>query len=158
MRRTLSTVPSSNIASSNIHTIPTLVIINLLMMVSACSQKTVKASQTQITVSLESPACISGKGAGAGMMLSGSMGAMGVAIAIDKGIAKDIEVAAQTVDFSMAALVGDVFRGVFRGVFSGTAADRLGGRFSSTHIVVERYDFNDQSMGSESLILHAKEM
>ncbi|MFT7561890.1 MAG: hypothetical protein ACI93R_003822 [Flavobacteriales bacterium] len=128
MRRMLSNIASSNICSASV-----LVIITLLMMVSACSHKTIKASQAQITVSLESPARIrfSGKGAGAGMMLSGSMGSMGIAIgiAIDEGIAKDIEAAAQTVDFSMATLVKYIF------------TDVADGRFSSAHVVVERYGF-----------------
>lgn len=49
----------------------------------------------EVTTTVEEPNRIrfSGKGAGAGMMLSGSMGPMGIAIgvAIDEGISKDID-------------------------------------------------------------------
>jgi len=53
----------------------------------------------------------SGKGAGASMMLSSSMGAMGVAvgIAIDAGIAKDIGKVASESNFDIEAIVADVF-------------------------------------------------
>ncbi|SMF33870.1 hypothetical protein SAMN02745866_02141 [Alteromonadaceae bacterium Bs31] len=53
----------------------------------------------------------SGKGAGAGMMLSSSMGPMGIAIgvAIDEGIAKEIGEAAGKAEFDIAQIVKAAF-------------------------------------------------
>lgn len=52
----------------------------------------------------------SGRGAGAGLMLSGTMGAMGTAIgiAIDEGIAKDIQAAADAGEVSFTNLLKEV--------------------------------------------------
>jgi len=72
-----------------------LVLFFLLFLLSACSLVTTNpVEQTSISVSIENQDRVrfSGKGAGAGMMMSASMGAMGIAIgvAIDEGIAKEI--------------------------------------------------------------------
>ncbi|WP_370979950.1 hypothetical protein [Agaribacterium sp. ZY112] len=75
----------------------------LSVFLSACSgfpgEKSIKAD-----VSIAEPDRIrfSGKGAGAGLMLSSSMGAMGIAIgvAIDEGIAKEIDASAVKAGFS----------------------------------------------------------
>lgn len=65
-----------------------------ILCISACAVIDTQAT-AQFTFNVAEPNRIrfSGKGAGAGMMLSSSMGAMGVAIgiAIDAGIAKDIQ-------------------------------------------------------------------
>ena len=64
-----------------------------------------KALEHKITVNIKEPARIrfSGKGAGAGMMLMSSMGPMGIAIgvAIDEGIAKDIQTALTAVEANL---------------------------------------------------------
>ena len=64
---------------------------------------------TVIDVKFEDPARLrfSGKGAGAGMMLSSSMGPMGIAIgaAIDEGIGKDIEKNYRSGGYSIEAIV-----------------------------------------------------
>jgi len=67
----------------------------LFVLLSGCSLFGSKpTAHTSIAVSIENQDRIrfSGKGAGAGMMMSASMGAMGIAIgvAIDEGIAKEI--------------------------------------------------------------------
>ena len=56
----------------------------------------------------------SGKGAGAGMMLSGTMGAMGVAVgvAIDEGIGKEIEVTARSVNIDIKEIIEEAFHNV----------------------------------------------
>lgn len=75
----------------------TVVIVSALVVLNsgACSSVTGKGSARVIAVQMPDPNRIrfSGKGAGAGMMLSSSMGPMGIAIgvAIDEGIAKDIQ-------------------------------------------------------------------
>jgi len=72
-----------------------LLTVTLAFLLGACSFVGTKpAEQAAVNVSIEGQDRIrfSGKGAGAGMMMSASMGSMGIAIgvAIDEGIGKDI--------------------------------------------------------------------
>lgn len=69
----------------------------LLLLLNACVYFPENNTAKPIVIENNSRLTFSGKGAGAGMMLSASMGAMGVAlgIAIDEGIAKDIAATAQ---------------------------------------------------------------
>jgi len=72
-----------------------LLIVTLAFLLGACSFVGTKpAEQAVVNVSIEGQDRIrfSGKGAGAGMMMSASMGSMGIAIgvAIDEGIGKEI--------------------------------------------------------------------
>jgi len=72
-----------------------LLTVTLAFLLGACSFIDTKpAEQAAISVSIEGQDRIrfSGKGAGAGMMMSASMGSMGIAIgvAIDEGISKEI--------------------------------------------------------------------
>ncbi len=64
----------------------------LPLLLFACAQQ----PASTVNILSESPLQFSGKGAGAGMMLSSAMGPMGIAIgfAIDEGIAKDIRATA----------------------------------------------------------------
>ncbi len=66
----------------------------LPLLLLACVQQPISTVQ----IINENPLQFSGKGAGAGMMLSSAMGPMGIAIgfAIDEGIAKDIRATAST--------------------------------------------------------------
>lgn len=66
----------------------------LIFLMSACATKTTQFhSQVQVSITDQDRIRFSGKGAGAGAMMAASMGPMGVAIgvAIDEGIAKDIQ-------------------------------------------------------------------
>lgn len=81
-----------------------------LSMFSGCATNKAQHEQVpQYSVVIDEPQRIrfSGKGAGAGMMLSSSMGPMGIAIgvAIDEGIAKDIQAAFEADGHSLESLV-----------------------------------------------------
>lgn len=84
----------------------------LCLMSAACS--TMNPSQSPlISVSIDEPQRIrfSGKGAGAGVMLSSSMGPMGIAIgvAIDEGIAKDIHSSFTAAGYELVPLISSSF-------------------------------------------------
>jgi len=70
----------------------TLIVVSLLGACSLMSQKPVDQASVSISIENQDRILFSGKGAGAGMMMSASMGAMGIAIgvAIDEGIAKEV--------------------------------------------------------------------
>jgi hypothetical protein len=70
----------------------TLVSVVLLGACSLLSQKPVVQAAINVSIETQDRIRFSGKGAGAGMMMSSSMGSMGIAIgvAIDEGIAKEI--------------------------------------------------------------------
>jgi len=72
-----------------------LVIISLAFLLGACSSidtKPVDQASVRVTIEGQDRIRFSGKGAGAGMMMSASMGSMGIAIgvAIDESISKEI--------------------------------------------------------------------
>lgn len=78
-----------------LRTMNKLILLTIVFITSACSSMSQRAfEQISIAISIENQDRIlfSGKGAGAGMMMSSSMGSMGIAIgvAIDEGIAKEI--------------------------------------------------------------------
>lgn len=87
-----------------------MVLFSLSFGLIACTQGPVK-STNNLTVSIIMPEShritFSGKGAAAGMMLSSSMGPMGVAIgiAIDEGIAKEIHQIAESANLNFARLL-----------------------------------------------------
>ncbi len=87
-----------------------------------------------IDVSITEPDRIrfQGKGAGAGMMLMSSMGAMGIAIgvAIDEGIGKDIDAAARSAEFDIQQIM---------------AAAMEESHFNSAGLTIERYGFLTRS-------------
>lgn len=68
-------------------------VITLILTLAGCSSLTAKDAQVKVDFKQPIRIHFSGKGAGAGMMLMSAMGPMGVAIgvAIDEGIAKDIQ-------------------------------------------------------------------
>ncbi len=75
-----------------------------------------------------------GKGAGAGMMLMSSMGPMGIAIgvAIDEGIAKDIDGAARESGFAIKNVLGRAFQ-------------KIGSGNNFNTLTIERYGFITRS-------------
>ena len=84
-----------------------------LFLLSACSTGLYK-SESEISVQIDEPNRMrfSGKGAGAGMMLSSSMGPMGIAIgvAIDEGIGKELDETAREGGFSIEELTTSAFQ------------------------------------------------
>lgn len=103
-------------------------IVGLISTSLACSIVSFK-NKAEIIVQVDEPARIrfSGKGAGAGMMLSSSMGPMGIAIgvAIDEGIGKEINETAVQGGFTIEKILVDAFQ----------AADK------DLTITVKRYGF-----------------
>ena len=88
------------------------------VLIGGCAQTPQIASyQLNIHVSEPDRVRFSGKGAGAGMMMSASMGPMGVAIgvAIDEGISKKIDAAARQSHFDVKALVHGCMQGTGQG-------------------------------------------
>lgn len=83
-----------------------------------------------ITLEIDEPNRIrfSGKGAGAGMMLVGAMGPMGIAIgaAIDEGIAKDIDSAARRAGLDIESIVRSQSNKIGSCVISGVHVKRYG--------------------------------
>ncbi len=86
-----------------------------LLSISSCasliSDKADPLLITHVEISEPDRIRFSGKGAGAGMMLSSSMGPMGIAIgvAIDEGISKDIQAAAQAGGLNIRELTKEAF-------------------------------------------------
>lgn len=85
-------------------------VLMLYLMLTGCATHQPQQEQVpQYSIVIDEPQRIrfSGKGAGAGMMLSSSVGPMGIAIgvAIDEGIAKDIHAAFEADGHSLDALV-----------------------------------------------------
>ena len=99
-----------------------------------CSSSTLKQhDEIEVTFSDPNRLRFSGKGAGAGMMMMSSMGAMGVAIgvAIDEGIGKDIEKMANEAGVNLPDLISQNIKQTLA---------NTGGPFPEW-IVVERYGF-----------------
>lgn len=88
-------------------------LLSLAFIVSGCSQSHLMP-ETTLDIQVQQPDRIrfSGKGAGTGIMLSSSMGPMGIAIgvAIDEGIAKEIDETARLGGFSIEELVRSAFQ------------------------------------------------
>ncbi len=82
---------------------PHLFALIVFSLLSACS------TVPHVSVSVEEPDRVrfQGKGAGAGMMLMSSMGAMGIAIgvAIDEGIGKEIDTSARAAGFNIKTII-----------------------------------------------------
>ncbi len=99
------------------------------ILLSSCANKLPSAN---IIVSEPDRIRFQGKGAGAGMMLMSSMGAMGIAIgvAIDEGIGKDIDAAARLAGFDIRKVMIEVLNE---------------STYRATSIVVERYGFVTRS-------------
>ncbi|MGH1487544.1 MAG: hypothetical protein ACRBCI_15120 [Cellvibrionaceae bacterium] len=92
-----------------VHLTPVLL---LSFIVSSCTQtQHTQPPSINITVSEPDRIRFSGKGAGAGMMLMGAMGSMGIAIgvAIDEGIAKEIDENAKQAGFDIQQLTHKAF-------------------------------------------------
>ena len=91
------------------------------VLIGGCAQ-TPQVANSQLNIIVSEPDRIrfSGKGAGAGMMMSASMGPMGVAIgvAIDEGISKKIDAAARQSHFDVKALVHGCMQGTGQGEMS----------------------------------------
>lgn len=85
---------------------------SLLCLLAACSSLPT-TRHVPYTLTIDDPLRVrfQGKGAGAGMMLSSTMGPMGVAIgvAIDEGIAKDIQAVMDKAGCNLGALVDQSF-------------------------------------------------
>ncbi|WP_096087862.1 hypothetical protein [Agaribacterium haliotis] len=90
-----------------------IVLLFLLSALLGCQMFVGKSYEIQLTMPDPDRIRFSGKGAGAGMMLSASMGAMGIAVgvAIDEGIAKDIDKSAKAAGFDAQAMVHQHFSG-----------------------------------------------
>jgi hypothetical protein len=86
---------------------PSFILLVSVFTVISCSNTPTNKPAIQVTVEEPKRMRFSGKGSGAGMMLMGAMGPMGIAIgvAIDEGIAKDIEQQALAAGFDIEALV-----------------------------------------------------
>ena len=104
-----------------------------------CSTTTkLSVNQTlQLDINIVDPDRIrfSGKGAGAGMMLSGSMGAMGVAVgvAIDEGIGKQIDETARAGGVNIKNIVAAAFIAANQEFGTGNAA--------KMELAIQRYGF-----------------
>lgn len=68
-------------------------------------------ADVKVTIAEPDRIRFSGKGAGAGMMMMSSMGSMGIAIgvAIDEGIAKEIQASADQEGFDIEAIIKNAF-------------------------------------------------
>lgn len=84
----------------------------------SCSSNNVASDNIVVKTHIAEPNKVrfSGKGAGAGMMLMSSMGPMGIAIgvAIDEGIANDIEKTAKASELDIAALISQQLSSVLK--------------------------------------------
>jgi len=112
-----------------------LFILTMLFLVS-CTSAVGNKQTLALNISVSDPDRMRfyGKGAGAGMMLTSSMGPMGIAIgvAIDEGIGKDIDEAAVKVGFNIRQIVGDALTSAW--VPDDGANEKIS-------LVVERYGF-----------------
>ncbi|MEM9101176.1 MAG: hypothetical protein AAGB12_02540 [Pseudomonadota bacterium] len=114
-----------------------LIFVIFSWILTACESNSVKPAATTIKISFSEPNRIrfQGKGAGAGAMLSSSMGPMGIAIgvAIDEGIAKDIQSTADQANIQIEELARKL------------AAKHLSSlNMASLALHVERYGFITQ--------------
>jgi len=118
----------------------------VLSLLVGCSTSDV-SPESELLVDIAEPDRIrfEGKGSAAGFMLSGSMGPMGIAIgvAIDEGISKEIQSAADSVDFQMESLVRRSF-----------ALAPIGCNIK--RIEIERYGFKMLSGSGELAVPHIK--
>ncbi len=131
-----------------------LLLLSALNFLVACAS--LDNTQPTLTYTIELPdpnrTRFQGKGAGAGMMLAGSMGAMGVAIgvAIDEGIAKDINdtAVAGGVNFS-ALLNSELQRSVDKNALTFIQSTD---KKSDITIYVERYGFKTKQGDNDSAV------
>ena len=116
------------------------------LLFSACSSLQGN-QQPEFSVNIAEPERVrfSGKGAGAGMMLMSSMGSMGIAIgvAIDEGIAKEINEAAVAENIDVRALVK-------------TAFSQTQGAKNIQSVNVERYGFVTRSGDGDPAVAELK--
>jgi len=89
--------------------------INLLLLSAACTYSPAQPDTSltlEIVVTKPDRIRFYGKGVGAGMLMSTSLGPMGVAIgvAIDEGTGKEIEETANTLNFNIVTIVEDTLR------------------------------------------------
>lgn len=103
-----------------------------IALIAACASQT--PQNLDITTAEPDRVRFQGKGAGAGMMLMSSMGPMGIAIgiAIDEGIAKDIDKAARAAGLEIKSVVSEAYR----------ASDS---RLNISALTIERYGFMTRS-------------
>jgi hypothetical protein len=108
---------------------------------------------TVIITTIESPDRIrfSGKGAGAGMMLSGSMGVMGIAIgvAIDEGIGKSIDITAK----EGAVYIPELFKQALQQYFF---TNPLNDDYAKISVHIERYGFITHSGENDPVSIELK--
>lgn len=116
-------------------------IIILSSTIIGCSELASQTDRPHIDVVVSEPDRIrfSGKGAGAGMMMAGTMGPMGIAIgvAIDEGIGKDIDSTARGGNVEIKTLLLDAIHAVLDK--PGAPLARI--EADTVRIVVERYGF-----------------
>ncbi len=132
-----------------------LVLAGLFLIASGCSLLETKDDTTPIDVSFADPNRIEfqGKGAGAGIALMGTMGAMGIAIgvAIDEGIAKDIRDASLSAGFDVEQSISKALLSTTEGDYYavyGAGGNVARGQFESDQVEnmplklrIERYGF-----------------
>jgi len=114
-------------------------VVCLLFIVSSCAH----IVPPKVTIVNDNELRFSGKGSGAGMMLSSAMGAMGIAIgfAIDEGIAKDIRKAADNYNFDIDLLLKDYF-----------SQAKVKSRSKQLSVKVERYGFTTWPVGKDGVM------
>lgn len=111
------------------------------MFLTGCGHISPQARQPVVNIKVADPDRIrfSGKGAGAGMMMAGAMGPMGIAIgvAIDEGIGKDIDEIARRGNVDIRKLLVDAVNTQL-----GKSGFPVAGReVAVIDVVVERYGF-----------------
>ncbi len=111
------------------------------MFLTGCGHISPQARQPVVNIKVADPDRIrfSGKGAGAGMMMAGAMGPMGIAIgvAIDEGIGKDIDETARRGNVDIRKLLVDAVNTQL-----GKSGFPVAGReVAVIDVVVERYGF-----------------
>jgi len=119
-----------------------IVLLSVILGLVACAQKPPQPSTIVVTSTVTDPDRIrfQGKGAGAGMMLSGSMGPMGIAIgvAIDEGIGKEIDATAMQANVKFTALFENKLREFI-------ATNSQYADVNNIAVTIERYGFMTQS-------------
>jgi len=119
-----------------------IVLLSVILGLVACAQKPPQPSTIVVTSTVTDPDRIrfQGKGAGAGMMLSGSMGPMGIAIgvAIDEGIGKEIDATATQANVKFTALFENKLRKFI-------ATNSQYADVNNIAVTIERYGFMTQS-------------
>jgi len=119
-----------------------IVLLSVILGLVACAQKPSQPSTIVVTSTVTDPDRIrfQGKGAGAGMMLSGSMGPMGIAIgvAIDEGIGKEIDATAMQANVKFTALFENKLREFI-------ATNSQYADVNNIAVTIERYGFMTQS-------------